>query len=101
VPLKLPEGFPQVIEDKLLFTRQHTEGPTEVVEGYFRGSLEEAHKDFEEEVDHAGFVVLSNELEEDDSEVSWSGKGRSGRVALRRECPTPDKIYVRITNRPA
>ena len=90
-----------MIEDKLLFTRQHTEGPTAVVEGYFRGSLEEAHEDFEEEIEDAGFTILSDEREDDDSEVSWSGKGRSGQVALRRECPTPDKIYVRITNRPA
>ena len=94
----LPASFPMV--ENTTLTKQSTQGPTEVVEGYFRGSLEEAHEDFEEEVEGAGFEVLSDELEEDDSEVSWSGEGRTGQVALRDDCGG-DKIYVHITNRPA
>jgi hypothetical protein len=44
--------------------------------------------------------VLFEELEDHDAEVSWSGEGRSGQVALRDDCGG-GKIYVRITNRPA
>jgi hypothetical protein len=95
---KLPPSFPQV--ENVTFTRQHTEGPTEVVEGYFMGSVEDAHDEYKNELEGAGYKVLFDELEEDDSEVSWEGEGRTGQVALRKECGEDDKIYVHITNRP-
>jgi hypothetical protein len=96
--LKLPPSFPQV--ENVTFTRQHTEGPTEVVEGYFMGSVEDAHDEYKKELEGAGYKVLFDEIEEDDSEVSWEGEGRTGQVALRKECGEGDKIYVHITNRP-
>jgi hypothetical protein len=98
---KLPASFPQIEEDKLTYTRQSTQGPTNVVEGYFNGDVKEAHDEFEKELEGAGFTILFNELEEHDSEVSWKGEGRTGQVALREECGDSDKTYVRITNRPA
>ena len=36
-PLKLPSGWPQIEEDKMVYTEQETNGPTDVVEGYFNG----------------------------------------------------------------
>jgi hypothetical protein len=98
---KLPASFPQIEEDKLTYTRQSTQGPTNVVEGYFNGDVKEAHDEFEKELEGAGLTILFNELEEHDSEVSWKGEGRTGQVALREECGDSDKTYVRITNRPA
>jgi hypothetical protein len=98
---KLPASFPQIEADKLTYTRQSTQGPTAVVEGYFRGDVEEAHDEFEKELKGAGFAILFNELEEHDSEISWRGEGRTGQVALREECGESDKTYVHITNRPA
>jgi hypothetical protein len=98
--LKLPPSFPQIEADKLTYTVQHTEGPTDVVEGYFHGSVEEAHDEFKRELEGAGYKILFDELEEHDSEVSWEGEGRTGQVALREECGESDKIYVHITNRP-
>ena len=98
---KLPASFPQIEEDKLTYTRQQTEGPTDVIEGYFHGDVEEAHDEFLKELKGAQFKILFNELEEHDSEISWQGEGRTGQVALREECGDSDKTYVRITNRAA
>ena len=98
---KLPASFPQIEEDKLTYTKQSTQGPTDVVEGYFEGSVEDAHDEYVKELEAAGFQILFEEVEEHDSEVSWKGEGRSGQVALREDCGSDDKIYVHITNRPA
>jgi hypothetical protein len=96
---KLPPSFPQV--ENVTFTQQETQGPTDVVEGYFMGSLSDAHDEYKKELQAAGYKILFDELEDHDSEVSWQGEGRSGQVALREECGENDKIYVHITNRPA
>jgi hypothetical protein len=95
----LPASFPMV--ENVTYTTQSTQGPTEVVEGYFEGSVEDAHDEYLKELKAAGFQILFEELEEDDSEVSWKGERRSGQVALRADCGSDDKIYVHITNRPA
>jgi len=94
----LPAGWPDMGE--VTFTEQSTQGPTEVVEGYFEGDIEAAHDDFKRELEAAGFTILFDEVEEDDSEVSWKGEGRSGQVAIRNECGDSDKMYVKVTNRP-
>ena len=94
----LPASFPMVQNTTL--TKQSTQGPTEVVEGYWTGDLKEAHDEYVKEFNAAGYKVLFEELEDHDSEVSWSGEGRTGQVALRDDCGG-DKIYVHITNRPA
>jgi hypothetical protein len=98
---KLPASFPQIEAEKLTYTKQHTEGPTDVVEGYFNGDVKEAHDEFLKELKGAQFKILFNELEEHDSEISWSGEGRTGQVAMREECGSSDKTYVHITNRAA
>jgi ABC-type glycerol-3-phosphate transport system substrate-binding protein len=96
---KLPAGWPDMGE--VTFTEQSTQGPTEVVEGYFEGDIQAAHDDFKRELEAAGFTILFDEVEENDSEVSWEGEGRSGQVAIRNECGESDKMYVKVTNRPA
>jgi hypothetical protein len=96
---KLPASFPQV--KNVTYTKHTTQGPTEVVEGYFEGSVKDAHDEYLKELKAADFQILFEELEEHDSEVSWKGDGRSGQVALREDCGSSDKIYVHITNRPA
>jgi hypothetical protein len=95
---KLPPSFPMV--ENTTLTKQSTQGPTDVVEGYWEGDLKEAHDEYVKEFEAAGYQVLFEELEEHDSEVSWKGEGRTGQVALRDDCGG-DKIYVHITNRPA
>lgn len=97
----LPASFPQIEQDKLTYTQQAKQGPTDVVEGYFNGDVKEAHDEFEKELKGAQFTILFDELEDHDSEISWKGEGRTGQVALREECGDSDKTYVHITNRPA
>jgi hypothetical protein len=99
--LKLPPSFPQIEAEKVTYTRQRTEGPTDIVEGYFNGSVKDAHDEYKKELQAAGYQILFDELEEHDSEVSWMGEGRTGQVALREECGENDRTYVHITNRPA
>jgi hypothetical protein len=99
---KLPASFPQIEEDKVVYTQQSTNGPTEVIEGYFNGDVQEAHDEYLKELQGAQYKILFNEVEApNDSEISWSGEGRTGQVALRNECGDSDKTYVHITNRPA
>src|SRR4051812_29454960 len=90
----LPASFPMV--ENTTLTKQTTQGPSEVVEGYWTGDLEEAHDEYVKEFEATGYKVLFEELEEHDSEVSWQGEGRTGQVALREDCDG-DKIYVHIT----
>ena len=96
---KLPAKFPTF--DSVTYTQQSTQGPTEVVEGYYEGDVEGAHDEVKAALEQAGFTILFDELEKDDSEVSWKGQGRSGQVALRMECGSEDRTFVHITNRPA
>jgi hypothetical protein len=96
---KLPAGFPQV--ENATYTQQSTQGPTEVIEGYYEGGIQEAHDAYMSAFEQAGYTVLFDEVEENDSEVSWKAKGRSGQVALRNECDEESRIYLKVTNRPA
>ena len=95
----LPAGFPSF--DSVTYTEQKTQGPTQVIEGYYEGELEDAYDEVKSSLEDAGYTILFDELEEDDSEVSWKGQGRSGQVGLRMECGDEDRVYVRISNRPA
>ncbi|HET7555515.1 MAG TPA: hypothetical protein VFJ75_07665, partial [Gaiellaceae bacterium] len=72
---KLPPSFPLV--ESTTLTKQSTEGPTNVVEGYWKGDVEEAHDEYVKEFKAAGYDVLFEEVDEHDSEVSWKGEGRT------------------------
>jgi hypothetical protein len=96
---KLPANWPQV--SSATYTKESTDGPTDVVEGYFSGSVSDGHAAYKQALGTNGYTVTHDELDEHDSEVNWKGHGRSGQVALREQCGENDKIYVKITNRPA
>jgi hypothetical protein len=95
---RLPSKFPMF--DSVTYTKQSTQGPTEIVEGYYEGDVKGAHDEVKGAIQRAGYVILFDELEEHDSEVSWKGQGRSGQVGLREECGDASRTYVRISNRP-
>ena len=102
VTSKLPPSFPQIEADKLTYTQESEVGPTQVIEGYFMGDVEAAHKEFQKELKASGYDILFDEVEApNDSEISWKGEGRTGQVAMRNECGESDKTYIHITNRPA
>ena len=70
------------------------------MDGYYEGSIQNAHDDYKQALETAGFDLLFDEVEEHDSEVSWKGSGRTGQVALREECDQDGRLYVHITSRP-
>ena len=95
----VPSKFP--VLDAVTYTKQSTQGPTEIVEGYYAGDVKAAHDEFKAAFERVGYSVLFDELEDHDSEVSWKGQGRSGQVSLREDCGDgSNRTFVHITNRP-
>jgi hypothetical protein len=95
---KLPANFPQPGE--LVITNSTTEGPTQVVTGYWESGLDEAYREWKDQVEEAGFKVTFDELEEKDSEVAYEGEGKTGIIQLKDRCNEDEVTYVRITVRP-
>ncbi len=95
---KLPANFPKL--EQATYVSSEPTGPTQIVDGHYDGSLQDAHDEYMKELPANGFDVLFDEIEEHDSEVSWKGSGRTGQVALREECGKDGRIYLHITNRP-
>ena len=96
---QLPMNFPTPAE--FVVTQSEQQGPTRVIVGYWESGLDEAHREWKEKVEEAGFDVTFDELEDHDSEVAYSGSGRSGIIQLRDRCTEEEVTYVRITSRPA
>jgi ABC-type glycerol-3-phosphate transport system substrate-binding protein len=73
---------------------------TLIVNGWFDGDLKSAHQEYKDRFEAAGYLVLFDELEDKDSEVSYKdAQGKtSGQVALKAECDN-GHISVHITNR--
>lgn len=97
----LPGDFPAV--DGVTYTKSTSAGPSKIVDGYYEGRLEDAYRKFKSALRAAGYAVIFDEIEAQDSEVAYSGGdlNRSGFVALREDCVQPGRISVHITNRPA
>jgi hypothetical protein len=98
-PTGLPAAFP--VPGELTFTEVRKDGPTIVVDGYWSSGIEEAYKEFKDQVEQAGYTILFTEQEEHDAEISYKGSGRTGQVALRDDCSESDTTRVHITSRPA
>jgi hypothetical protein len=94
----LPENFPTPGE--FVVTQSTQEGPTRVVVGYWESGLDEAYREWKDEVEKEGFNVTFDELEEHDSEVAYEGSGRTGIIQLKDKCEEDEVTYVRITSRP-
>jgi hypothetical protein len=95
---KLPANFPKL--ERTTYVVSTPTGPSQIVDGYFEGSLQDAYDEYRTELQANGFDVLFDEIEEHDAEVSWKGSDRTGQIALREECGNDDRIYVHITSRP-
>ena len=96
---QLPAKFPAPAE--FTATQSSQEGPTRVVVGYWESGLKEAHDEWKDHLEQAGFDVTFDELEDHDSEVAYKGSGRSGLVQLKDRCNEDEVTWVRITSRPA
>lgn len=97
----LPPDFPRVAG--VTYTKATTAGPTAIVDGFYEGRLEDAYNGYKNALRAAGYAVIFDEIEAQDSEVAYSGGDleRSGFVALRKNCEQNGRISVHITNRPA
>jgi hypothetical protein len=96
---QLPAKFPKPPE--FVVVSSEGQGPTQVVVGYWESGLDEAHREWKDRLEEAGFDVTFDELEDHDSEVAYKGSGRTGIVQLRDRCTEDEVTYVRITSRPA
>jgi hypothetical protein len=94
----LPAKFP--IPAEFTVTESTMEGPTRVVIGYWESGIDEAHREWKDRMEEAGFKVTFDELEEHDAEVAYDGSGRTGIIQLRDRCSEDEVTYVRITSRP-
>jgi hypothetical protein len=94
----LPANFPK--PDGVTYTKASEAGPSRIVDGYYEGELQDAYDAYKEGLSGGGYTVLFDEIEEDDSEVSYEGEGRTGQVALREECEEEGRLTVHITSRP-
>jgi hypothetical protein len=95
---QLPANFPTPGE--FVVTSSTQEGPTRVVVGYWESGLDEAYREWKDQVEEAGFSVTFDELEDKDSEVAYEGSGRTGIIQLKDRCNEDEVTYVRITSRP-
>lgn len=95
----LPAAFP--VPGELTVTEVRKDGPTNVVDGYWTADLDEAYKEFKDQVERAGYEILFTEKEQHDAEISYKGSGRTGQIALRDDCSEDDTTRVHITSRPA
>ena len=95
---KLPDNFPTPGE--FVVTDSTQEGPTQVVVGYWESGLDEAYREWKDQLEEANFNVTFDELEDHDSEVAYEGSGRTGIVQLKDKCEEDEVTYVRITSRP-
>ena len=95
----LPGSFP--IPGELTVTKVTKLGPTQVVDGYWTADLDEAYREFKDQVEAANYKIIFTENEHNDAEISYRGSGRTGQIAFRADCSEDGLTRVHITNRPA
>src|SRR5215203_2354749 len=95
----LPVGFPQL--EGVTFVKAEDKGPTHVVDGYSDESLDGLYNEYKGRLQEEEYEILFDELEEDDSEISYKSKdgATEGQIALRATCDN-DNVSVHITARP-
>ena len=71
----------------MTITKVRKDGPTNVVDGYWEIELDTAYEEYRQEVEQAGYKVLSKEQEEHDAEITYRGEERAGQIALRETAP--------------
>ena len=96
----LPAGFPRL--EGVTFVDVEDKGPTHVVDGYSDEELEGIYREYKDQLQEAQYKILFDELEDDDSEISYRSKdgATEGQIALRAACDNGN-ISIHITARPA
>lgn len=94
----LPGSFPDA--QGIVYTELKKDGPTTVVSGYLNDTIGPAHQAYSAAVKSAaGYSVTKEEQDAADSEVNFSGNGKSGQVKMLQICR--ERTQVTITIRPA
>jgi hypothetical protein len=94
----LPADFP--LPDSVTWVKSEEAGPSQVVEGFAAGELEDVYDDWHQQFEDSDYDITFDEQEEHDAEISFEGGGQSGQVKLAAEC-ADGKVYARVTSRPA
>ena len=98
-PTGLPAAFP--VPGELVLTQAQSDGPTKVVDGYWTADIDEALREYHDQVGEAGYVILHQEHDAHDAEINYKGSKRTGQIALRDDCTEAHTTRVHITNRPS
>src|SRR4051794_31027885 len=73
--IRLPGDFP--LPEEAALTTSSKAGPSQVVEGYWEGNLQSAYQGWKEAFEGAGFAILFDEIEDQDSEISYASPDQS------------------------
>lgn len=94
----LPAGFPDAAG--IHYTGIAKKGPTTVATGYLADTIGPAHQAYSTAIENAaGYSVTHEEQDAADSEVNFTGNGKSGQVKMVQECKS--RTTVTVTIRPA
>jgi hypothetical protein len=95
----LPGAFPAA--SGMAWTEVHKSGPSTIASGFMESTtIGPAHQAWAQAVKGAnGYSVTKEEQDGADSEVSFSGNGKSGQVKMLQVCKS--RTNVTITIRPA
>ena len=94
----LPAGFP--VASQMSVVSVQNDGPSTVVSGWMPLKIGPAHQAWSSTLKgSSGWTITKEEQDAADSEVNFSGKGKSGQVKMIQECVS--RTTVKITIRPA
>lgn len=94
----LPGGFPDATG--MSYENVKKNGPATVATGFMNLTIGPAHQAWSQAIEGAsGLSVTKEEQDAADSEVNFSGNGRSGQVKMLQVCKS--RTTVTITIRPA
>jgi len=95
----LPANFP--VLDEMTVVAAKDSGPTHIVDGYATDGIDGVYHEMKDRLKEEQYKVLFDELEEDDSEISYETPdgSKEGQIALR-SCDD-DKTSFHITARAA
>lgn len=95
----LPASFP--VLDEITLVSATDKGPTHVVDGYAEDGIEGVYRELKDRLQEEQYKILFDELEEDDSEISYQTPdgAKEGQIALR-SCDD-DKTSIHVTSRAA
>jgi hypothetical protein len=94
----LPADFPT--PESVTWVKSEEAGPSRVVEGWAEEELGDVYDDWHQLFEDSDYDITFDEQEDHDAEISFEGGGQSGQVKLADEC-ADDKVYARVTSRPA